>query len=78
MTAWEFRGFPKATRCCVHFKHSSTTARCDRAEAQHITQRSWLKFESITKMPPPSEPRVFSMGTLTLSKVIYAVPAVGE
>ena len=36
------------------------------------------KYLKITKIPPPSSPRVFSMGTLTLSKVMYAVPAVGE
>jgi len=33
---------------------------------------------SMTKIPPPSGPRVFPTGTLTLSKVINAVPAVGD
>ena len=33
---------------------------------------------SMTKIPPPSSPRVFSIGILTLSKVIKAVPADGE
>ena len=32
----------------------------------------------MTKMPPPSGPSVFSTGTRTLSKVMYAVPAVDE
>ena len=32
----------------------------------------------MTKIPPPSSPRVFSTGTLTLSNVTYAVPAVAE
>ena len=45
---------------------------------QHSTQRSWLKLLSMTKIPPPSSPRVFSTGTLTLSKVTYAVPAADE
>ena len=30
---------------------------------------------SITKIPAPSDPKVFSTGTLTLSKVTKAVPA---
>ena len=33
---------------------------------------------SMTKIPPPSGPRVFPTGTLTLSKVTNAVPAVGD
>lgn len=33
---------------------------------------------SMTKIPPPSGPRVFPTGTLTLSKVMNAVPAVGD
>ena len=32
----------------------------------------------MTKIPPPSGPRVFSTGALALSKVMYAVPAVEE
>ena len=59
----------------AYFKHSSTTRRWPRAFVQHMTQRSWLKLLSMTKIPPPSSPRVFSTGTLTLSKVMYAVPA---
>jgi hypothetical protein len=78
MTACECSGLPNAVRCCVHLRHSSTIMRCERADAQHMTQRSWLKFESMTKMPPPSGPSVFSTGTLTLSNVMYAVPAEGE
>jgi hypothetical protein len=35
-------------------------------------------YLSITKIPPPSGPRVFSTGTLTLSNVTYAVPAAVE
>lgn len=32
----------------------------------------------MTNIPPPSSPKVFSTGTLTLSKVTNEVPAVGE
>jgi len=78
MTACEWRGLPKTLRCVTHFKHSSTTARCVRATEQTKTQRSWLKLESITKIPLPSGPSVFPTGTLTLSKVMKAVPAVGD
>ena len=67
-----------STSLMTHFMHSSTIDRCPLAEAQHITHRSWLKLLKITKIPPPSGPRVFSIGTLTLSKVIKAVPAVDE
>jgi hypothetical protein len=70
MTGCALSGLPNATRCAAHFMHSSSTARWLRALAQHITQRSWLKFESITKMPAPSGPRVFSTGTRTESKVM--------
>lgn len=58
--------------------HSSTTSRCARTLMQHITHRSWLKLLSITKMPPPSSPSVFSTGTRTWSNVTYAVPAEDE
>jgi hypothetical protein len=37
-----------------------------------------MPYLSITKIPLPSGPRVFSTGTLTLSNVIKAVPAVGD
>ena len=77
-TASECSGLPNALRWLTHFMHSSVTSRWLRADVQHMTQRSWLKFESMTKMPPPSSPRVFSTGTLTLSKVMYAVPAAEE
>lgn len=43
-----------------------------------MTHRSWLKLLRMTKTPPLTGPRVFSTGTLTLSKVMYAVPAVEE
>ena len=76
--ASECRGFPKALRWFTHFIHSSVTPRWLRADVQHMTHRSWLKLDSMTKMPPPSSPSVFSTGTLTLSKVMYAVPAVDE
>jgi hypothetical protein len=32
----------------------------------------------MTKIPPPSSPRVFPIGALALSNVIYAVPAEAE
>lgn len=35
-------------------------------------------YLSITKIPPPSGPRVFSTGTFALSNVTYAVPAAEE
>jgi hypothetical protein len=35
-------------------------------------------YLSITKMPPPSSPRVFPIGALALSNVMKAVPAVAE
>lgn len=78
MTAWLCSGFPNALRWDVHRRHSSTMTRCERAEPQHITHRSWLKLLRMTKMPLPSGPRVFSTGTLTFSNVMYAVPAVEE
>lgn len=78
MTACECRGLPKTLRCVVHFKHSSTIVRCARAAEQTKTHRSWLKLESMTKIPLPSGPSVFSTGTLTLSKVMKAVPAVED
>ncbi len=78
MTASECSGLPNAFRWFTHFRHSSTMARWLRAETPHMTHRSWLKLLSMTKMPPPSSPSVFSTGTLTLSKVMYAVPAAAE
>jgi len=78
MTACELSGLPNALRCETHLRHSSVITRCARADAQIITQRSWLKLLRITKIPPPSGPSVFSTGTRTLSKVTKAVPAVGE
>lgn len=39
-TACEWSGFPNAFRWVVHFRHSSTIARCPRADVQHITHRS--------------------------------------
>jgi hypothetical protein len=78
MTACELRGLPNALRWLTHLRHSSTTARCARAEPQHITHRSWLKLLRITKIPPPSGPSVFVTGTRTLSNVTYAVPATDE
>jgi hypothetical protein len=69
---------PNALRCETHLRHSSRITRCARADAQIITQRSWLKLLRITKIPLPSGPSVFSTGTRTLSKVTKAVPAVGE
>jgi hypothetical protein len=77
-TACELSGLPNALRCETHLRHSSRTMRCARADAQIITQRSWLKLLRITKIPPPSGPSVFSTGTRTLSKVTKAVPAAGE
>jgi len=77
-TACELSGLPNALCCETHLRHSSTISRCARADAQIITQRSWLKLLKITKIPPPSGPSVFSTGTRTLSKVTKAVPAVGE
>lgn len=62
----------------THFMHSSIMLLWYVAEAPHITNRSWLKLDRITKMPLPSSPMVFSTGTLTFSKVMKAVPAVGE
>ncbi len=62
----------------TNFMHSSTTSRCARTLMQHITHRSWLKLLSITKMPPPFSPSVFSTGTWTRSNVTYAVPAEDE
>lgn len=38
----------------------------------------YITHLSMTNIPPPSCPSVFSTGTFTLSKVMYAVPAVAE
>lgn len=42
------------------------------------TGASRSAYLSMTKIPPPSSPSVFSTGTLTWSNVMYAVPAVEE
>ena len=47
------------------------------SDVQTMVHRSWLKLDKITLIPLFSLPRRFSTGTLTLSKVIYDVPAVG-
>ena len=47
-------------------------------DLQTMVHRSWLKLDRITLIPLFSLPRRFSTGTLTLSKVMYEVPAVGE
>lgn len=76
-----------------YLRHSSTMARELLMLAQHMTHRSCcgcqlpekrerkeptLKFDRMTSKPPFSGPSIFSSGTSTLSKVMYAVPAAVE
>ncbi len=62
-TAWELSGFPNAFLCETPLGHSPLIMRCERTDAQIMTQRSWLKLLRMTKIPPSSGPSVFSTHT---------------
>lgn len=67
---------PLTSRCEDHSRHSSTALRAYRTVWHEIMKRSWLKLARMTRRPSFSGPIMFSLGTKTLSKVTYAVPAV--
>jgi len=63
----------------IHYKKKTERDMLEGSgDLQTMVHRSWLKLDRITLIPLFSLPRRFSTGTLTLSKVIYEVPAVGE
>ncbi|PSR72963.1 hypothetical protein PHLCEN_2v11200 [Hermanssonia centrifuga] len=68
ITARDAKGLPNALRWLIHLR----TVRIDHTLVEVKT------YLSITNIPPPSSPSVFSTGTFTSSNVMYAVPAVGE
>lgn len=51
ITGWSMRRFPNTVRWFDHLRHSSTTRRDIETEAQHMTQRSWLKLDMMTGKP---------------------------
>jgi hypothetical protein len=62
----------------TYFKHSSTTNLWALKLMDVTIQRSWLKLLKMTDIPFPTFPSVWVVGTRTLSKMMYAVPATGE